>query len=102
MSAELQKTLASVLEIKESKTEEAVVALQKLVLGNDANDAEVLKVKESAITELCALHVKRGDAKALAKLLVDLRPLFAVMPKVRLYLHGSYSTLVFLAAALHS
>lgn len=79
----LQEDLATIQEYKDARPEEALKALRSLVLGNEASDAEALKAKEAAINDICGVHVKRQDAQGLAALLVDLRPLFNVMPKVR-------------------
>jgi len=38
---------------------------------------------EAAIAKLCALYTKQHDANALAKMLTELRPFFAVIPKAK-------------------
>ena len=41
------------------------------------------QVKEQAITELCELHIKKQDAKAISNLLPQLRPFFSTIPKAK-------------------
>merc|ERR1711991_92884 len=41
------------------------------------------KEHEAAAMKLASQYAERGDAKAIAALLVELRPLFGIMPKVR-------------------
>ena len=54
-----------------------------LILGDNANDVESIKVKEEAVSRLAALFMKEKDAASIKKLLTDLRPLFGEIPKAK-------------------
>lgn len=54
-----------------------------VVVGNTANDAESVKVKEEALQKLCEIKVEKKDAEGLRQLLTELRPLFAKFPKAK-------------------
>lgn len=60
-----------------------VQALRHTVFGDQATDAEAVKRKEEAISQLSDAYVKQQDAKALTELLAQLRPFFAVIPKAK-------------------
>lgn len=75
----LQEKFDKAKELPESGRADAFKAI---VLGSEGNDAEGLKVKEAAITEICSIYVTQANGEALRALLVELRPLFAAMPKV--------------------
>lgn len=57
--------------------------LREVVAGDAPNDAECLKIKESALGKLTDALVQQRDAAALRSLLTDLRPLFAAIPKAK-------------------
>uniref|UniRef100_A0A7S0WQH3 PCI domain-containing protein n=1 Tax=Chlamydomonas leiostraca TaxID=1034604 RepID=A0A7S0WQH3_9CHLO len=57
--------------------------LQAFVLAEGSSDAEAVKIKENAITELSDRLVKAGDAKQLAGLLSQLRGFFNLIPKAK-------------------
>eukprot|EP00199_Chlamydomonas_sp_CCMP681_P002446 CAMPEP_0119108022 /NCGR_PEP_ID=MMETSP1180-20130426/13053_1 /TAXON_ID=3052 ORGANISM="Chlamydomonas cf sp, Strain CCMP681" /NCGR_SAMPLE_ID=MMETSP1180 /ASSEMBLY_ACC=CAM_ASM_000741 /LENGTH=422 /DNA_ID=CAMNT_0007093585 /DNA_START=16 /DNA_END=1284 /DNA_ORIENTATION=+ len=60
--------------------------LRTYLLTEDASvstDADVLKSRESAITQLTAALVKQGDAAGLSALLQQLRPFFNAVPKAK-------------------
>ncbi|KAK9843798.1 hypothetical protein WJX81_006798 [Elliptochloris bilobata] len=78
--AELQERLKTA---DEQAPGEAVVTLQSIISGAQPSTAEVIKVKEQAIQKLGDLYAKQKDAAALRRLLTDLRPLFASIPKAK-------------------
>lgn len=79
MASALQKTLDTIDDTSKGAAEQ----LRALLTGDGPNDGESIKAKESALTRLCEVLVKSQDGEALSSLLVDLRPLFAVVPKAK-------------------
>ena len=69
--------------VKEAQPEQAIPALRDIALGSHSNDGEGVRVKEAAIQQLADAYAKQKDANALKQLLVDLRPLFAAIPKAK-------------------
>jgi len=60
-----------------------LAALKHQVFGEQGTDAEAVKQREEAISQLSDAYVKQQDAKALTELLSQLRPFFAVIPKAK-------------------
>lgn len=60
-----------------------VAQLRAFILEEKAGDAETLKLKEQAITQLCELLVQRQEAQPQAELLSQLRGYFASIPKAK-------------------
>lgn len=79
-SPSLQQQLDSAAEAEPAK---AIAILRGIALGEQSNDAETVKVREAAVQQLADLHAKQKDAQALKQLLVELRPMFAVIPKAK-------------------
>jgi 26S proteasome regulatory subunit N6 len=83
MAESLQQKLQAASEAIETQPANAVTQLRDILLGPYPNDAEGLKVKESALDMLAAALVKQKDTAALRALLTDLRPWFGVIPKAK-------------------
>ena len=84
MAEALQGELKAAQDLAESSPASAIAQLHSLVVGTSSpNDVESVKVKEDALQKLTDLLVKQRDAAALRQLLVDLRPLFLVIPKAK-------------------
>jgi 26S proteasome regulatory subunit N6 len=83
MAEALQQKLQAASEAIETQPANAVAQLRDILLGSYPNDAEALKVKESALDMLAAALVKQKDTAGLRKLLTDLRPWFGVIPKAK-------------------
>ena len=79
----LSEQYASAQELEEAQPQQAVSKLRNILLGEQANDADSIKVKEHALQSLANLYAKQHDASSLRKLLTDLRPLFALIPKAK-------------------
>lgn len=79
----LSEQYASAQELEETQPQQAISKLRDILLGEQANDADSIKVKEQALQSLANLYAKQRDASALRKLLTDLRPLFALIPKAK-------------------
>lgn len=79
----LSEQYASAQELEEAQPQQAISKLRNILLGEQANDADSLKVKEQALQSLANLYAKQRDAHALRTLLTDLRPLFALIPKAK-------------------
>ena len=67
----------------EAEPAAAVQGLRGIALGEHPDDAETVKVREAAVQQLADLYAKQGDAAALKQLLVELRPMFAAIPKAK-------------------
>jgi len=65
------------------KYDEAIVEYQKAISGPGDTSEEVQKVREEAIIKLGQVYRLRNDAKSVQKLLQDLRPFFAEIPKAK-------------------
>ena len=78
--AGLQDKLDSV---KEAEPQQAVATLRDIALGQHSNDGDNVRIKEAASQQLADAYAKQKDANSLKQLLVDLRPLFAVIPKAK-------------------
>lgn len=83
MAEALQQKLQAASEAIETQPANAVAQLREILLGSYPNDAEALKVKESALDMLAAALVKHEDTAGLRTLLTDLRPWFGVIPKAK-------------------
>lgn len=79
----LSDLYASAQELEEAQPQQAIGKLRDILLGEQANDADSVKVKEQALQSLANLYAKQHDASSLRKLLTDLRPLFALIPKAK-------------------
>ena len=79
----LSEQYASAQELEEAQPQQAISKLRDILLGEQANDADSIKVKEQALQSLANLYAKQRDASSLRKLLTDLRPLFALIPKAK-------------------
>lgn len=62
---------------------ERLVALRAVVFTESASDAESIKIKEQALTQLCDQLVKIQDAAGLASLLSQLHDFFRTIPKAK-------------------
>lgn len=82
MAEALQAQYDTAAAAAESTPKEAVVQL-KAVIASEPSDTESIKVKEQAIDKLTDVLAKLRDEKALAALFVDLRPLYAQIPKAK-------------------
>lgn len=78
----LQQRFQSALENQKENPAATISTLREIILA-PGGDAESVKVKEQAIQKLADLHASRNDATALKTLLVELRPLFGVVPKAK-------------------
>lgn len=76
------ETLSHALDYKESDPAKAIAMLRE-VLYHPASAAEVLRVKEQAITALSDLLSQEKKAEELRGLLTDLRPYFNLIPKAK-------------------
>ncbi|XP_024371409.1 26S proteasome non-ATPase regulatory subunit 11 homolog [Physcomitrium patens] len=76
------ETLSHALDYKESDPAKAIAMLRE-VLYHPASTAEVLRVKEQAITALSDLLSQEKKAEELRGLLTDLRPYFNLIPKAK-------------------
>ena len=83
MAEALQQKLQAASDLIETQPANAVAQFREILLGSYPNDAENLKVKESALEMLSATLVKQGDMTGLRTLLTDLRPWFNVIPKAK-------------------
>ena len=81
--ADLQQRLKAAVEGQSEQPAESIAALRSIVLETTQNDAEAIKIKEQAIQKLADLYAAQKDAAALKTLLVELRPLFGVIPKAK-------------------
>ncbi|KAL3155551.1 26S proteasome regulatory subunit rpn6 [Trebouxia sp. C0009 RCD-2024] len=79
----LGELYASAQELEEAQPQQAISKFRDILLGEQANDAESIKVKEQALQSLANLYAKQHDASSLRKLLTDLRPLFTLIPKAK-------------------
>ena len=61
----------------------AVLKLKNLLLSDSVNDVDAVKVKETAVTKICDVLVKKKDASSLRDLLGQLREFFNVVPKAK-------------------
>ena len=68
---------------EKSEPMEAVASFRSIVLECDSNDADAVKVKEQSIQKLADLYAEQKNAAALKQLLIDLRPLFGIIPKAK-------------------
>lgn len=76
------ETLAHALEYKDSDPEQAIALLRE-ILYHPTSTAEVLRIKEQAITALSDLLSQEKKAEELRGLLTDLRPYFNLIPKAK-------------------
>lgn len=78
-------TAASVLHLslEEATTPDALKAVVLAQVPEHQACDEDLRVKELAVTRLCALYVAAADIPSLRTLLAFLRPFFALIPKAR-------------------
>lgn len=83
MSAELETRLKSATELGATDVPGAAAQLKGLVLEESSNDAEAVRIKEQAISQLCELYIKQANAQALADLLTSLRGFFNAIPKAK-------------------
>ncbi|XP_002965093.2 26S proteasome non-ATPase regulatory subunit 11 homolog [Selaginella moellendorffii] len=81
-SAGAEEILAQALEIQDADPPRAISLLQS-VLRDSSSAAEVLRVKEQAISVLSELFSQQKRAEDLRSLLTELRPFFAVIPKAK-------------------
>ena len=84
-SAPAPATAASVLHLslEEATTSDALKAVVLAQVPEHQACDEDLRVKELAVTRLCALYVAAADMASLRALLAFLRPFFALIPKAR-------------------
>jgi hypothetical protein len=81
-AAELAAASASAAELADLAASAA--ALRAVALASPGADGpECVRVREAAVSALCANRAAARDAPGLAGLLTDLRPLFAVVPKAK-------------------
>ena len=83
MAEALQAQLQAAEEAAALQPAQALAQLRDVLLGPHLNDAESIKVKESALTAACKLMIKQRDSVGLRNLLTDLRPLFGALPKAK-------------------
>lgn len=76
------ETLAHAMEYQESDPPRAISMLRE-ILYHPTSTAEVLRVKEQAITALADLLSQEKKAEELRGLLTDLRPYFNLIPKAK-------------------
>jgi 26S proteasome regulatory subunit N6 len=82
-AAGLQEQLDAAASLASATPAQGASAFRAVVAAESSSDAESLKVKELAITQLCDLLVKQADAKGLAALLGELRGFFTSIPKAK-------------------
>ena len=63
--------------------EQAALKFKALLLTDSSNDVEAIKIKETAVSHICDVLVKKKDAIALRDLLGQLRAFFNVIPKAK-------------------
>ena len=63
--------------------EQAAAKFKALLLSDSSNDIDAIKTKETAVTQICDVLVKKKDAIALRDLLGQLRAFFSVIPKAK-------------------
>jgi len=73
--------LDAAAELEATRPGEAIALYEAIITGPGGAEAAV--AKEQAITRLGALHAKQGNGDKLARLLSDLRPFFATVPKAK-------------------
>ncbi|KAG2431646.1 hypothetical protein HYH02_013223 [Chlamydomonas schloesseri] len=83
MAAELESRLKSATELGATDVPGAAAQLKGLVLEESSNDAEAVRIKEQAISQLCELYIKQANSQALADLLTSLRGFFNAIPKAK-------------------
>ncbi|GIL86302.1 hypothetical protein Vretimale_13691 [Volvox reticuliferus] len=83
MASELEGRLKTATELGTSNVAAAVEQLKGLVLEDSNSDADAVRIKEQAITQLCELYIKQGNAQGLADLLTSLRTFFNAIPKAK-------------------
>ena len=83
MAEGLQQKLQTATEAIDTQATIALGLLRDILLGPYPNDADSLKVKESALDLLATTLVKQQDTAGLRALLTDLRPWFGVIPKAK-------------------
>ncbi|GFR51733.1 hypothetical protein Agub_g15503, partial [Astrephomene gubernaculifera] len=83
MAAELESRLKSATELGTSDIAGALEQLKGLVLEDSSNDTDAIRIKEQAISQLCDLYIKQGNAQGLADLLTSLRSFFNAIPKAK-------------------
>lgn len=83
MSEDMKQKFESARLIVESDPSLASLQLHEILSGSYPNDSESLKTKEAALDLLTSILIKQEDAASLRKLLTDLRPWFAVIPKAK-------------------
>jgi 26S proteasome regulatory subunit N6 len=83
MSEEIKQKFESARLIVESDPSLASLQLHEVLSSSYPNDSESLKTKEAALDLLTSTLIKQEDSASLRKLLTDLRPWFAVIPKAK-------------------
>eukprot|EP00798_Chlamydomonas_sp_ICE-L_P016740 gene16740-23011_t len=79
---ELSTEFAACKVLEATNPEEAASRLKTLILEGN-NDVESIKVKETAVQELCEVLVKSKNTGALKGLLTELRGFFGCIPKAK-------------------
>ena len=82
-ASELAASAASAAELEASDPARAVELYRSVIFGAGGTDAENVKVKESAVDRLAKLLARANDAASLRGVLIELRPLFKVVPKAK-------------------
>lgn len=80
-AASTDERLERAAELEDKRPAEAIALLEAIIAGPDGSEAAV--VKEQAVYRLGDLHAKQGNGEKLARLLADLRPFFATVPKAK-------------------
>lgn len=83
MSDDLREKFESARSIAESDPSLASVQLHDILSSSYPNDSDSLKIKEASLDLLSTFLIKQEDSASLRKLLTDLRPWFAVIPKAK-------------------
>lgn len=81
--AGINQAYDAAVKAQDSSPAEAISQHRAIVLGSFPNDADSVKVKENSIMKLAELYAAQKDAQSLRKLLSELRPLFAAIPKAK-------------------
>lgn len=76
------ETLEKAAELRDTDPDQAA-ALYRAIINDPATSAEVLRVKDLAITNLGDTLSKQAKAEELRALLTELRPYFALIPKAK-------------------
>lgn len=76
------ESLEGAAELRDSDPDKAA-ALYRSIINDPSTSAEVLRIKDLAITGLGDILSKQGKAEELRALLTELRPYFALIPKAK-------------------